>query len=479
MRQPRVQRLSAAAAVVVIVGLSTATAFSAGAADAGSQAGPRNDKAPSITGLAVKGRILAAHNGSWSGAGPITYTVRWLHCDVNDSGCTPIRGATADTHMLTSSDVGFRIRLRVTAADSDGSASAVAAATTTVTATAGAVTSAPLDMKQPSIMGAAVEGQILAAGRGSWTGAGTISYTYQWLRCDGNGVGCIAIAEATSSSYALTAAELGSRLRVEVTATNGGGSARAQSNATPAVTKVGATTGVPTSTKAPSVAGSPVLGQALLASPGLWSGTLPIAFSYQWLRCGAAGKACAAVPGETAIVHVVGDADLGHTLRALVIGTSTSGTSNATSAPTPKARTTGGPAPYGATRLPSGRLSVPATSVSLPQQLVIDRVVFTPDPVRSRARPILVRVHVSDTRRYVVRGALVFVRSVPVLTSTPGERRTGRDGWVTFRVTLLPDFPLPPGHAIQFFVRTRKRGDGALVGVGVRRLVQVRIAMPA
>jgi len=39
--------------------------------------------------------------------------------------------------------------------------------------------------------------------------------------------------------------------------------------------------------------------------------------------------------------------------------------------------------------------------------------------------------------------------------------------------------PLLPGHAMQFFVRTRKQGDGALVGVGARRLVQVRIAMPA
>lgn len=471
--------MSAAGALVVIVGLSTATALAAGAADGGSQAGPRNDKEPSITGTLVKGRILAAHNGSWTGAGPITYTVRWLRCDENGSGCSPIRGATASTHMLTSSDVGFRIRLRVTAADSGGSVSADAAATAKVTATAGAVTSAPVDVKEPSIMGMAVEGQILTAGRGSWTGAGTIGYTYQWLRCDGNDVGCNAIAEATSSSYALTAAEVGSRLRVEVTATNGGGSTRAQSSATPAVTKAGATTGLPTSTEAPSVAGSPVLGQALLASPGLWSGTLPITFSYQWLRCGAAGNACAALPGEMAIVHVVGDADLGRTLRVEVTGTSTSGTSNATSAPTAKARTTGGPAPHGTVRLPSGKLSVPATSVSLPQQLVIDRVVFTPDPVRSQAKLIVVRVHVSDTRRYVVRGALVFVRSVPVLTSTPGERRTGRDGWITFRVTLLPDFPLQPGHAVQFFVRARKQGDRTLVGVGARLLVQVRIARSA
>src|SRR5258708_24566299 len=161
MRLPRARhRLSAAGALVVILGLSTATALSAGAADAGSVAGPRNGRAPSITGVSVKGRILAAHNGSWSGTGPITYTVRWLRCDGNGAGCSQIRGATASTHMLTSSDVGFRIRLRVTAADSGGAtrAGARGAPTETPPPPPGRADSAPPHPQTPAAGGGAAAG---------------------------------------------------------------------------------------------------------------------------------------------------------------------------------------------------------------------------------------------------------------------------------------------------------------------------------
>ena len=65
-----------------------------------------------------------------------------------------------------------------------------------------------------------------------------------------------------------------------------------------------------------------------------------------------------------------------------------------------------------------------------------------------------------DTRGYVVRDALVFARSTPLLTSAPGEQRTARDGWVRLRMTLHADFPLGGGRSVQFFVRVRKPADG-------------------
>ena len=40
--------------------------------------------------------------------------------------------------------------------------------------------------------------------------------------------------------------------------------------------------------------------------------------------------------------------------------------------------------PAGQIRLADGKVSVPVTSVSLPQRLVISQVSFTPNPVRSR-----------------------------------------------------------------------------------------------
>jgi len=75
-----------------------------------------------------------------------------------------------------------------------------------------------------------------------------------------------------------------------------------------------------------------------------------------------------------------------------------------------------------------------------------------------------------------VRDALVFVRSVPILTSTPPELATAQNGWAIFQVLPRTNFPLQAGHWVQFFVRARRTGDNPLAGVGARRLVQVRTA---
>ena len=107
-------------------------------------------------------------------------------------------------------------------------------------------------------------------------------------------------------------------------------------------------------------------------------------------------------------------------------------------------------------------------------RLVVDSVRFTPNPIRTRG-PISVSFHVVDTRGFVVRDALVFVRSTPLVTSTPPETGTRQDGWVTFQVLPRKSFPLN-GKAVQFFVRARKQGDNLLAGISTRRLVQVRTA---
>ena len=132
--------------------------------------------------------------------------------------------------------------------------------------------------------------------------------------------------------------------------------------------------------------------------------------------------------------------------------------------------------PPGAIRLPDGKISIPVSSVSPPERLLASDAVFTPNPVRSRSSGLELRVRVLDTRGYVVRDALVFARSTPLLTSAPGELRSGRDGWVRFRMTLEADFPLGGGQNVQFWIRARKQSDELLEGVSNRRLVQVATA---
>jgi hypothetical protein len=82
-------------------------------------------------------------------------------------------------------------------------------------------------------------------------------------------------------------------------------------------------------------------------------------------------------------------------------------------------------------------------------------------------------VRVSDTRGFVVRGALVFVRSTPLVTSTPPEQLTNQAGFVTLTTFPRATFPLKRGFHVQFFLRTRKDGESMLAGVSSRRLAQV------
>jgi hypothetical protein len=78
----------------------------------------------------------------------------------------------------------------------------------------------PFARSRPAISGAATEGSALATSDGDWSGRP--SFAYEWWRCDAQGDGCSPIAGAGAATYTPTADDVGHRLRVRVTATQGG-----------------------------------------------------------------------------------------------------------------------------------------------------------------------------------------------------------------------------------------------------------------
>ena len=94
-----------------------------------------------------------------------------------------------------------------------------------------------------------------------------------------------------------------------------------------------AATTAPHNTTAPSISGTAKQGETLTADPGVWSGTQPIAFSYQWRRCDNTGANCANVIGATAKTYKLWSADVGNTLRVRVTASNSAGSSTATSVP--------------------------------------------------------------------------------------------------------------------------------------------------
>src|SRR4030095_216657 len=77
----------------------------------------------------------------------------------------------------------------------------------------------------PTIGGTTQQGQTLNASTGSWSGTTPISYAYQWARCNSSGAACAPVSGATSSSYLLGSADVGSTMAVSVTASNTAGTA--------------------------------------------------------------------------------------------------------------------------------------------------------------------------------------------------------------------------------------------------------------
>lgn len=227
----------------------------------------------------------------------------------------------------------------------------------------------------------------------------------------------------------------------------------------------------PANTAAPGVTGTAVEGQTLTATNGTWSGSQPITFFYVWLRCDANGSNCVAIGAATAQTYKLVSADVGKRLRVRVTASNASGASQADSAASGVVQAGGVP---GLITLPSGEKSIPVTSVPATERLIVHQVQFSPKTISSRTQPIEIRVKVKDTRGYVVREARVFVRSTPLVTTTPPRQLTGQDGTIVYTVQPENDFPaIRNGYNVQYFVKAYRDGDPPLAGVAAYRLVQV------
>jgi hypothetical protein len=192
-----------------------------------------------------------------------------------------------------------------------------------------AVQTAPVNTAVPVISGTAQQGRTLTASTGTWNGSPS-SFGYQWEDCDSSGDNCVPIGQATGSTYLLGSGDVGSTIRVVVTATNGTGSTPATSAQTAVVQPAPA---APVNTALPTISGSARQNQTLTASPGTWSGN-PTSFAYQWQQCDASGGSCVSVAGSTASTVRLTGGYVGHTVRVVVTATNAGGSTPATSAAT-------------------------------------------------------------------------------------------------------------------------------------------------
>ncbi|ONI66219.1 hypothetical protein CSIV_03800 [Microbacterium sp. CSI-V] len=175
-----------------------------------------------------------------------------------------------------------------------GAAPAAMAASTASTA-ASAFTSAP----NPTFSGAISVGSTLTAATGTWTPTPD-TFTYQWNR---NGA---AILSATAKTFTLSAADVGKKITVTVTARKTGYTTTARTS-----TGRTAVSGVFSVAPTPTFTGSISVGSTLTAATGTWTPT-PDAFGYQWNQNGAA------ISGATAKTYTLTTAEVGKKITVTV-----------------------------------------------------------------------------------------------------------------------------------------------------------------
>jgi RHS repeat-associated protein len=96
----------------------------------------------------------------------------------------------------------------------------------------------PVDVTAASVVGVPVEGAALSAAVGVWRGIPSLSYGYQWQRCNAQGAECVNITGATGVTHTVASTDVKDTLRVIVTASNAYGSASSTSATTGVVGRV-------------------------------------------------------------------------------------------------------------------------------------------------------------------------------------------------------------------------------------------------
>ena len=215
-------------------------------ATAAAAAVPASTAAPTISGTARQGSTLTASNGTWSNA-PTSFAYQWQRCTAEGSGCANVVGATSKSYRLEPADVDRTIRVAVTASNADGQTTAFSSASDLVSAN-----SQPKNETKPSISGTPEPGEELTADPGKWSG-GVTSFSYQWQRCDSGGTTCSNVSGATGTTYGVRAADVGQRVRVEVTGKSLAGSTAATSEPTDLVRKAASPPPAPTVNRAPTI----------------------------------------------------------------------------------------------------------------------------------------------------------------------------------------------------------------------------------
>jgi hypothetical protein len=277
---------------------------------------PVNTVAPEITGTVQVGETLAASTGTWTNppADASGYAYLWQVSPNGDSGWATGAGtgtATASYYPAAAEYAKF-LRVQVTATNDGGATVGYSTATNAV------LPVAPVSSVTPQLTGTVQVGETLSVDTGAWASQQQpTAYAYAWQVSASGAPGTWESAlgdGGDSSAYDVDMTDDNKYLRVEVTATNDGGSTDVYVDASGLVDIL-----PPSPTEVPEITGTIAIGSTLTASTGTWD--FATSYAYEW-ESSVDGSTWGAAPGTGADTnsYTVAAADAGRYLRVRVTG---------------------------------------------------------------------------------------------------------------------------------------------------------------
>jgi hypothetical protein len=198
------------------------------AATAAPQVAPVIIDPPTITGTARVGEALTAQNGTWQNS-PTEYRYRWLRCNRGGNSCV-LLAADGKTYRVGQVDVGNTIRVRVTAVNANGERTSVLESVGIPAKTPAENAARALDLPRTGGVTAPAWSGRLSCGVVDAQDDARQQHHFRTYRV--RTLICADVVGATGKSYGVRTADLGFRLRVEVTAHKDARSGTATSAAT-------------------------------------------------------------------------------------------------------------------------------------------------------------------------------------------------------------------------------------------------------
>ena len=249
---------------------------------------------PAVAGDPAVGSTLSCSAATWAAAPTVSSIARtWLRDGV------AIAAETGATHVVVSADAGHLISCRDTASNGAGP--------TPATSSTLSAYDAPLIVVAPFLVGEPVAGQIVTCNTGTFQYP-TPTRFIEWLRDGG------VVSGATGPTFVISTLDSGHGIRCRVTAINNAGSTQVRSAQVTAYDK-------PVNTAAPSVTGTPAVGQALSCVAGSWQYPV-VSSSVQWLRDGVV------ISGATGSTYTLQTADGGHQISCRETATNAGGSTS-------------------------------------------------------------------------------------------------------------------------------------------------------